>query len=87
MKFILKASILIMLYKQDNSGKKIIYWGKLHGGIFTEWNNFKSGRSNLAIAGENNQHLRHQQWFTREMTSEKRAQKFHTMTSHFPDLG
>ena len=46
-----------MLYKQDNSGKKIIYWGKLHGGIFTEWNNFKSGRSNLAIAGENNQHF------------------------------
>ena len=41
-----------MLYKQDNSGKKI-YWRKLHGGKFTEWNNFKSGGSNLAIEGEN----------------------------------
>ena len=44
-----------MLYKQDNGGKKI-YWGKLHGGKFTEWNNFKSGRSNLGIAGQNSQH-------------------------------
>ena len=56
MKFILKASILNMLYKQDNSGKKI-YWRNLHGDKFTEWNNFKSGRSNLATAGENSQHF------------------------------
>ena len=56
MKFILKASILNMLYKQDNSGKKI-YWRNLHGGKFTEWSNFKSGRSNLATAGENSHHF------------------------------
>ena len=56
MKLILKASILSMLYKQDNSGKKI-YWRNLQGGRFTEWNNFKSGRSNLAIAGENSHHF------------------------------
>ena len=56
MKFILKASILNMLYKQDNSGKKI-YWRNLHGGKFTEWNNFKSGTSNLATAGENSHHF------------------------------
>ena len=26
-------------------------------------------------------------WFPREMSSKKRAQKFHTMTRHYPDLG
>ena len=56
LKFKLKSLNFIMLYKQDNSGKKI-YRRKLHSGKFTKWNNFKSGRSNLAIAGENSQHF------------------------------
>ena len=84
MKFILKASILNMLYKQDNSGKKI-YWRNLHGGKFTEWSNFKSGRSNFQQQPEKTATiLPHQQWFTREMTSEKRAQKFHTDDKPLP---
>ena len=56
LKFKLKSLNVIMLYKQDNSGKKI-YRRKLYSGKFTKWNNFKSGRSNLAIAGENSQHF------------------------------
>ena len=56
LKFKFKSLNFIMLYKQDNSGKKI-YRRKLHSGKFTKWNNFKSGRSNLAIAGENSQHF------------------------------
>ena len=56
LKFKLKSLNFIMLYKQDNSGKKI-YRRKLYSGKFTKWNNFKSGRSNLAIAGENSQHF------------------------------
>ena len=56
LKFKLKSLNFIMLYKQDNSGKKI-YRRKLYGGKFTERNNFKLGRSNLARAGENSQHF------------------------------
>ena len=56
LKFKLKSLNFIMLYKQDNSGKKI-YRRKLYSGKFTKWNNFKSGRSNLARAGENSQHF------------------------------
>ena len=30
------------------------------------------------LASENNQNLRHYHWFRRRITSEERAQKFHT---------
>ena len=87
LKFKLKSLNFIMLYKQDNSGKKI-YRRKLYSGKFTKWNNFKSGRSNLAIAVR-----RKSPTFcgtTNSLLVKWRLRNEHKnsilMTRHFPDL-